>query len=453
MGNILKGLSEILSNGNIIDALTGSQAGILKGINISDITQNDVAASGGVADSQKLFTPQYSNAAPKTVNNNNFTKCTEAIGKTEVENIFSLEFIKEEKIVIDNYKNVLKKRFKMRNAYLADTKFKKSEFESVEKIKALYSELQDYINQNTDEDSAAKSFYTTLNTASEKDSTKTKYEHIKSEIKTEEKILAKITDEGLIDRCRLFREALLGVPKKIGFLDRVRAYTEELTEFHRFDHIYKDDTFQKINNALKTVTFYPSEIKALNCQETADLTDCNIEGVGDFKTKKGLKIEFKKGRKYRGLCQLPNVGTDNSIDEAIKWASENCGITLSKDPSIPQNAIYLTIAYLGRIEEIFTLKTANYLPSDCISLKNIYFSGYNKGIGLFTAAVIEFLYEDDKKRIPMAKLNSNYINLHPPKNGTYDFDKIKEKAYAKIGNDESKIEVKEYIRKIKERLS
>jgi hypothetical protein len=465
MGNLLTGFLE--KKGNIAEKIISTIVADTK------LPLQNSSISGtegtGVNSSKSLFEPQYSNPKPlQQVENQSFTKCTEALGKVNVEDVFSLQFVKAEKIVISIYKNSVKKRFDKKFAYLNGTKFKTNEVEYVEKMKGLFSEIQDYMSENTDDDLAAKEFYKTLNVPSEKNPTKTKFENIKAELVLEKGLISKITDSGLIDWCKQFREALEGNEKdKItSFLDSVKRYTEEKTEFYRFDFFYKDEIFQKINKALKTVTFYPSEIKALNCQETGDLADSNIEGITKIT---GLNIPTTegKGRNYRGLCQLPNSKEfGNSIEEAIKWAQEKAGVTLLSDPATPQNAIYLTIAYLGRIEEMFIAKTGGWLPNDCLSLKKIYFSGYNKGVGYFGNAAIEHLYKGDEDAIAQAKgkakskskseKESNYIKEHPPKNTVYNFDTIKESAYAQIKKtygEDKVIEVKNYIKEITQRLS
>ena len=434
MGNILKGFLEI--DGNILDKITTSQVGndnLLVNLEIPDTSKSFVDNTQG------LFKPEYPNVNQNDAYSQTITKCTDSIGKTQVQDVYSLEFVKAERDVIRNYKAVLKKRFSLRLTYLATNQFKKNELEYVEQIKSLYPDLQEYINNGSDEDKAAKEFYTKLKPEG------SGIDNLKVEIEKEKQLLLKITDAGLKDRIRLFQEALIPT-KGEGFLEQVTRYSNEQTAFYRFDTYYDDDTFNKLRNALKTVTFYGSEIKALNCQETGDYTNTNIEGVGNYDTKIGLRSKSNKSSKYRGLCQLPNVGSDNSIDEAVAWAKTNASVMLNSDPATPQYAIYLTIAYLGRIEEIFLSKLQNRLPVivdadknktiDCIGLKNIYFSGYNKGIGYFIKAINSYL----KSR----------------KDTDYSFDSIKDAAYTAIGGsmgEDSKQEVINYIRGIKQRLT
>lgn len=173
-------------------------------------------------------------------------------------------------------------------------------------------------------------------------------------------------------------------------LDNIKVYLEEIQEFKRFDELYLSN--QNLLSKIPYVTFYPSEIKALQAQETGDFTITSVAGLEQ--KDKGIKT----GGINLSFVGIGQIGTDGLID-SVKWLSEK-GIKIPLDPdprTIPELAIKLTIGILGIYTEkyIYPLLPAN--KPEGLELKKILFAAYNAGQGTVLKGINNYVTSTGKK--------------------------------------------------------
>lgn len=186
------------------------------------------------------------------------------------------------------------------------------------------------------------------------------------------------------------------------FVVKLKIYLDENKEdigYNRFNNFYEDITLDSILKNIPLIKFTNCEIKALNMQETGDFTNTTITG---FKNKKlGLTTSINSsGSGIEGLCQLPAV----SAQEAYLWAKNKNITTLTPNRDMPQNAIYLSAAYIGRIVDILLPEISRI--NTCLDKKRIVFAAYNAGPGTLKKAINAFFLE--KKNLNLTWANSKF---------------------------------------------
>lgn len=231
-----------------------------------------------------------------------------------------------------------------------------------------------------------------------------------------------------------------------GFIFQLLAYKEEIENdaktngYNRFDKFYLNETTAKILKAIETkykMKFTPAEIKALQMKETGDFTNNKIAGIDD--KKKGIIHGVSSsGAGIVGICQLP----EESANEAVKWARDNAGVTIGNDRKIPEQAVYLTAAYIGRTIEL--LKQTITFGNDCLTKKMIVFGSYNAGHKPFKDAIEK--YVESRKKL---KKETNII--FDSSDFQIFFMKEVKSIYKDKANSKYK-EVKDYLNFIVKRL-
>jgi len=187
-------------------------------------------------------------------------------------------------------------------------------------------------------------------------------------------------------------------------LDNIKVYLEEIQEFKRFDELYLSN--KNLLNKIPYITFYPSEIKALQAQETGDFTITSVAGLEQ--KDKGIKT----GGRNLSFVGIGQIGTDGLID-SVKWLSEK-GIKIPLDPdprTIPELAIKLTIGVLGIYTEKYIY---HFLPAnkpEGLELKKILFAAYNAGQGTVLKGINNYINATDKKTYTWSDVEPSITKL------------------------------------------
>jgi hypothetical protein len=187
-------------------------------------------------------------------------------------------------------------------------------------------------------------------------------------------------------------------------LDNIKVYLEEIQEFKRFDELYLSN--KNLLNKIPYITFYPSEIKALQAQETGDFTITSVAGLEQ--KDKGIKT----GGRNLSFVGIGQIGTDGLID-SVKWLSEK-GIKIPLDPdprTIPELAIKLTIGVLGIYTEkyIYPFLPAN--KPEGLELKKILFAAYNAGQGTVLKGINNYINATGKKTYTWSDVEPSITKL------------------------------------------
>jgi hypothetical protein len=187
-------------------------------------------------------------------------------------------------------------------------------------------------------------------------------------------------------------------------LDNIKVYLEEIQEFKRFDELYLSN--KNLLNKIPYITFYPSEIKALQAQETGDFTITSVAGLEQ--KNKGIKT----GGRNLSFVGIGQIGADGLID-SVKWLSEKgIKIPLEPDPrTIPELAIKLTIGILGIYTEKYIYPHLPANKPEGYELKKIIFAAYNAGQGTVLKGINNYINATGKKSYTWYDVEPNVTAL------------------------------------------
>ncbi|MCG8330291.1 MAG: DUF4157 domain-containing protein [Chitinophagales bacterium] len=316
---------------------------------------------------------------------------------TKVDQVESLEVDMLENTVVPGKWSTLRKKMKARDKQLDDAKIyvsskRPSEKKAYEQLKShwkglktrLYNKKFDYLNGTLPSQSA-----------------------INATIKADEKHMATLNkNKNFRITVAVLKESLTALKN---YLKQRKIYQEEKVQWKRFDADFKTGDVTKLLNKITHTTFYAADVKAFIGQESSDLTNVKIAGIGN--KKKGV-ISKKTNLNFVGIGQ---IGTA-AMTDGIKWASK-AGVTIKSNPDprkIPSEAIKLAAAYIGWITD-YIINNAKPAPKG-IEFKKCVFAAYNAGIGNFKKGVNAFQgnnknkaysYDDIKDKTP--KLDPVYV--------------------------------------------
>jgi hypothetical protein len=180
----------------------------------------------------------------------------------------------------------------------------------------------------------------------------------------------------------VWNKAITIVAKISNFID------EQVQCVNRYDSIYKSADLEKALLLNPYTRFYPSEIKAINMQETGDFTDTVIAGIE--KTTNGIPKKPQGGGAYIGIAQL---GDANSFPAARKKIMQ---LYNDKPQKLPfevykrwinftkenrSEAVVLFALYLIEVEQILIAKVgqSSWSKIACIDRKKFIICAFNAG--------------------------------------------------------------------------
>jgi hypothetical protein len=159
------------------------------------------------------------------------------------------------------------------------------------------------------------------------------------------------------------------------FVKQIISIKEEKTEKNRFDSFFQGTQVTKVLNQMKDIKFYSSELKALIYQESGDLTNSTIDGIGDEDI--GLRKKGTVNNDYIGIAQ---IGL-SAMKEGQKWATKNeiqFVVKTEKDlRKDPENAIILLSCILASNYELYLSKAYRFDGTECLNWKKCIIGSYN----------------------------------------------------------------------------
>lgn len=173
---------------------------------------------------------------------------------------------------------------------------------------------------------------------------------------------------------------------------------EQVLCINRYDSIYKSADLEKALLLNPYTRFYPSEIKAINMQETADFTDLGIAGMTATGNIGIPKKSLGQGQ-YIGIAQLNTQTSIKGAKEMIELLTKEGKIepiTQKKwkdfKPTINAEAIVLFSIYLIETERLIIAKVGadTWKSIDCIEKKKFVICGFNTGFADISSVLTEF---------------------------------------------------------------
>lgn len=173
---------------------------------------------------------------------------------------------------------------------------------------------------------------------------------------------------------------------------------EQVSCVNRYDSIYQTTDLEKVLLLNPYTRFYPSEIKAVNMQETADYTDIGITGLtatGGI----GIPKDSLPQGKYVGIAQLgatTSVVGAKAIIEALYEGKKIDSTTRLRwkdfKPTTNPEAVVLFALYLIETERLIISEvgTDTWKSIDCKEKKKFIICGFNTGYAVISSTLIEF---------------------------------------------------------------
>lgn len=333
---------------------------------------------------------------------NSENSCSENLGNNSLSDLLNLTIIKFTDNTFKDHCIFLIKKINERTNHINELlklTNKEEEKEKLAFINSLYSKIKENSKKTHNE---LFSIYTKDKTKENISNLIELYNSIKQ--KEDEKL-----NELIGDKFNTLKKICLNTLNayKSFLTDIIIIFEEEHDEFQRFNKLFSNNNTQNILKSNSYVTFSSPELKSLCCQETADFCNINVYGVHD--KEKGYKQIGPKNSNFHGICQIG----ESAIKDSLKWLkSKNITILEDFDSSNkeinPQDAIWLSAAYLGCITERYLLKLLPSPIPKCSEFKKLVIASYNSNFNRTIANCKKYQLNNKNKNYSFDLIKNNY---------------------------------------------